>query len=1289
MASSGSRTSVFESILEHLDWLIEMRLQFDDEVESKLNRLMLELKDDVRVLLPFDLYITNCWKNQEMCWEPDLEEKGNTKSDSSRLSIMLSKIQDLARTIVPGPESAVFTYMQSLGSNHSDIKTKLTTFKEKIRLFFETEIQSSCIISLLHHCSLGDPRLVTNLIDSVLESLEWVGCWIGELHKAPSIEMRTLEAKLSFLKSFICFATVQGIEGKQLMDLLFHAEVVAVKAARLISICWFDRESKQMCNEVEFQISQLIRKEIDPVDPQVRETYIRVLTASKLSRSSHTLVLEKNKHLLAKFIDCLLYNAMELLEHFPSFSVLMKDQMLILHEGVRFLRNLFGQQQEKFDGLHDQMKDLIGFVACDAGIVILSLSATEMNEGLAKETDLALFHLVKVLKFIMAEFAQIYPPPSFCFPWTNELGCFDFLLESLQDLSNSEADSIDFPKNHIDRVQEDLTFLRSLLKNIVGQRNQNVKLQALWNRGMEVAYKAKLLINSIVFGDKSECLDTLAGDIELMRTEALGICDSLGHGTDTQRVTTNSADTTSKLRTPALNEAPVGLDEAVKIIINRLTRSSKQLDIVSIVGMGGLGKTTLANTVYNRMQNSVCRHFHIHAWCTVSQAYSKHNLLAQILCSIHHGSPGEYLNKDEDDLAEELRRVLLRNRYLIVLDDLWDIEAWNLLERSFPNDLSGSRILLTSRIHSLPLQLKHDSEPYHLHQLTDKESWTLLQNKLFGKEGCCPPTLNEVGFQIAKNCKGLPLTIVLVAGILATTEHDCWKEVAETLSSSTIVETEQCKMTLELSYSNLPGHLKPCLLYFGAFPEDEDVPVRKLIWLWSSEGFLQKTEGKSLEDVVDEYLTDLLQRSLVMVTRQRSIGGAKACRIHDLIHEFCVEKAKEESFLQISRGKNDLLTLTGPHNLHRLCIYNTGLEKLKKSKVFFPDLRSLLFFDKWDGLRYLPIGVLPFRLLRVLDFGCFSFLYGFPMEVVLLVHLRCLVISSIGSVPSEIANLSRLETLLVMACRRNVGLPTTIWNIQTLRHLCIAHSCFGFSFPADSLDGCPDLKHLETLSLAIDSSSQSLQKILTKLPSIRRLKCVPCIEDSSSSRNWILVLDGLSRLESLKVDFRAPLEIKFPLYLKKLTLSCTRMPWTEISTIGKLPSLEALKLRHEAFVGEKWEMKAGEFLNLRFLELSSLDLRSWTATSDNFSRLEKLVVERCWKLEEVPSSCLGECLTLEMIELKWCCKSAATSVKQIQEEQVDMGNVDLRVILEDLVDSSEAESCDYADLSDSSEAELN
>ena len=132
--------------------------------------------------------------------------------------------------------------------------------------------------------------------------------------------------------------------------------------------------------------------------------------------------------------------------------------------------------------------------------------------------------------------------------------------------------------------------------------------------------------------------------------------------------------------------------------------------------------------------------------------------------------------------------------------------------------------------------------------------------------------------------------------------------------------------------------------------------------------------------------------------------------------------------------------------------------------------------------------------------------------------------------------------------------------------------------------------------------------------------------------------------------------------LKNLILSSNYQPWSKISAIGKLPNLEVLKLRYNSFVGEKWEMEEREFRNLRFLKLSYLNIRWWTASSDNFCCLEKLVLHACHWLEEVPS-CLGETLTLDMIEVKWCHESAVNSVKQIQQEQRDMGNKNLKIVI--------------------------
>ncbi|XP_027075767.1 putative late blight resistance protein homolog R1B-17 [Coffea arabica] len=834
--------------------------------------------------------------------------------------------------------------------------------------------------------------------------------------------------KLKLSRALFFFAAMQGVDKMQLIDLLAHYTFLAVNAECLRKVYWSVCFKGEVFKDIQLEICHLQCK-IKLVDFQFHVTSVRVLKAllkaSKvLSRSPLTFAPEKNKYIAEEFVDSLLGAFRQILECHAMFTVSMHDQMQKLHEGVKFLSILLHVKQEKFYALSDGMKDRIGDMIIDAGIVICSLSVSKTKYSLAKETDLALLHLLKDLQFVMEEVAQTYPPTSssLSFPRTNELGSIDFFLENLKELATSDTGSIAFPKDQIQRVQEDLIFLRSFLWKIVKLRSQNGKLQALWDRAMEVAYKTELIIDSVVLGDKLECLDTVAGDIKHVKTEALKLSDSIRSDNEAQRVTKKSIHLESQLSTPALDEVLVGLDEEVKTITNRLTKGLKKRDIVSIVGMAGLGKTTLANTVYHHP--SILNHFHIRACCTVSQVYSRHNLLVQILCSVVYSfadhsvkvSPDKYLRMDEDDLAAELKKVLSRNMYLIVLDDVWDIEAWNLLKDSLPDDSNGSRILFTSRFQNLSLQFKPDSKPYHLRQLTGEECFALLQRKIFGKKNC-PSTLTKVLIQIASKCKGLPHTIVIFAGILSRIEQYCWQEFADSLSSSTPVKTEP----LELSYSHLPEYLKPCLLYFGAFREDQDIPVRRLLWLWISEGFVQKTEGKSLDDMAEDYLMDLVSRSLVTVTKQRTTGGAKTCQIHDLVHEFCLAKAKHESFLQILHGDSDISTFTGPCP-HRLCIYLIKEEELEKMRLYFPNLRCLFVFSyyhwnfSWkviklrDGSPGFPV----LKLLRVLDLGDFDFGTSFPMEVVFLAHLRFLAIHGhMKDIPSAIDNLSRLETFLV------------------------------------------------------------------------------------------------------------------------------------------------------------------------------------------------------------------------------------------------------------------------------------
>ncbi|PHT54631.1 hypothetical protein BC332_34928 [Capsicum chinense] len=184
--------------------------------------------------------------------------------------------------------------------------------------------------------------------------------------------------------------------------------------------------------------------------------------------------------------------------------------------------------------------------------------------------------------------------------------------------------------------------------------------------------------------------------------------------------------------------------------------------------MAGLGKTTLARKVYN--SRSIVDHFDVRAFCTISQTYSVRKLLIEI----HKQATGEKRDiKEEDNVADLLRKALFRKRYLIVLDDIWNYKAWEDLQLSFPSEES-SRIMVTTRVQEVATQI---SDPYLLRFLTAEESWELLQKKVFKRESC-PLELQEAGFEVARNCKGLPLVIVLNAGIIAQKEMraSVWQE---------------------------------------------------------------------------------------------------------------------------------------------------------------------------------------------------------------------------------------------------------------------------------------------------------------------------------------------------------------------------------------------------------------------------------------------------------------------------------------------------------------------------------
>ncbi|KAH0672018.1 hypothetical protein KY284_023105 [Solanum tuberosum] len=243
-------------------------------------------------------------------------------------------------------------------------------------------------------------------------------------------------------------------------------------------------------------------------------------------------------------------------------------------------------------------------------------------------------------------------------------------------------------------------------------------------------------------------------------------------------------------------------------------------------------------------------------------------------------------------------KVLLMKRFLILIDDVWDTKAWDYLHMCFQGIKNGSRIILTTRLSEVAQYAKCESNPHDLPLLRDDESWKLLQKKVFHGDNC-PSELGDVGFRIAKSCGGLPLFIVLVAGVLKEKNNkaDLWKEVEESLDALNIDSLEESMSIIGFSYMNLPHHLKPCFLYFGGFLRGKSIHVSKLTRLWLAEGFVLENKEKGLEDVAQDFLKNLISRNLVMDMEKRFNGKLKMCRVHDLLHKFCLEKAKQENFL--------------------------------------------------------------------------------------------------------------------------------------------------------------------------------------------------------------------------------------------------------------------------------------------------------------------------------------------------------------------------------------------------------
>ncbi|XP_037445407.1 disease resistance protein Pik-2-like [Triticum dicoccoides] len=474
--------------------------------------------------------------------------------------------------------------------------------------------------------------------------------------------------------------------------------------------------------------------------------------------------------------------------------------------------------------------------------------------------------------------------------------------------------------------------------------------------------------------------------------------------------------------------------EIVKMLMEGDEVFKKQPKMISIVGFGGLGKTTLANVVYEKLRGD----FDCGAFVSVSLNPNMKKLFKSLLHKLDKGKYKNIMDESawsETQLISEIRDFLRDKRYFIFIDDIWDKSMWNNIRYALIENECGSRVIVTTRILDVA---KEVGGVYQLKPLSTSDSRKLFYQRVFGNEDKCPHIqLAEVSENILQKCGGVPLAIITLASMLAgKKEHEnayrYWSKVYQSMGSGLGNNPDLMDMRriLYISYYVLPPNLKTCLLYLSLYPEDYDIKTKQLIWKWIGEGFIHEEQGKSLYEVGEDYIAELINKSLVQPMKINIANKASSVRVHDMVLDLITSLSNEENFLTTLGGQH---TRSLPSKIRRLSLQTSTEEDVQAMRTMssLSHVRSLTVFTK--DLRLLS-ELSGFLVLRALDIsGCWGVRNHHLKDICKLFHLRYLSLKGtvITEIPKEISNLQLLQVLDI---RSGIikKLPSTVVQLRQL-----------------------------------------------------------------------------------------------------------------------------------------------------------------------------------------------------------------------------------------------------------------
>ncbi|XP_058089098.1 disease resistance protein RPM1-like isoform X2 [Magnolia sinica] len=850
-----------------------------------------------------------------------------------------------------------------------------------------------------------------------------------------------------------------------------------------------------------------------------------------------------------------------------------------------------------------------------------------------------------------------------------------FLLENLSALLKEEASLLKGVRKEVKEIETELNRMRALLRDADRRKDSNEETKTWVGEVRDAAHDVEDIIDEFLHrmyrprqgGFKGFLVDTLYIPKNIsdrhqfarrLQETKVNVQNIFQRRPSQIEEVTRSSDVSDLWRRDVetsvfkADSDIVGMTNEIDLIVGWLVEEEKRRMVISVTGMGGVGKTTLVAKAYNNQQ--VKKHFDCCACVSVSQSLRIDELLRSIIKQLLEAKkdvvPNDLATKDAGELRRMVRGLLDSKKYLVILDDVWTMNDWNKLNVIFSDCGCGSRLVVTTRDSHVASAAGKGSRVCKLQLLDQEEAWVLFCKEAFQSEPC-PLELEPLARSIVEKCEGLPLAIVAMGGLLSLRDktalewNQIYKHMSWQLTNNQMLEP--VKRILLLSFYDLRYHLKHCFLYCCMFPEDYLIHRKQLIRLWVAEGFVEETGKITMEEVAEEYLKELIHRNILQVVETNEFGRLKTCRMHDIVREVALSISEEEKFCmtynQLQARQNG--------KVRRMSIYSG--DEINHSGVGITHLRSLMVFDGNMSLSSsLNTIASSCRLLRILSLEGVP-IESIPDEVTNMFNLRYLNLrkTKVREIPESLWKLQNLQTLDV----RNTELerlPSGIVKLWKLRHLFIyrttdeSQTSFDYFSSIQVPIRICNLTSLQSLDDIDAKEGEIIRKVgnLTQLrnlsiskvraidgaelcTSVGKMKHLLKLTVTASTEEETLQLEALSPnppplLQKLILSGRLE---KVPGWLSSLVnLAQLSLNWSKLreedplSSLQALPNLAYLQLWN-AYEGQQLCFRNGQFTKLRKLYLEDMkQLNQIVIEKGALPSIRNLTLHTCRELKTLP-----------------------------------------------------------------------